>query len=77
MSDDNVRDEDELGENTFDASDFGAEVEEDLTDDELDEILGDGETDPLVEEEVEEEGDDEDDADDIDDGFSEFNNYEE
>ena len=75
MSDDNVRDEDELGENTFDASDFGAEVEEDLTDDELDDILGDGEVDDTLEEEELDE--DEEDEDDIDDGFSEFNDYEE
>ena len=78
--DDNVRDEDELGENTFDASDFEEELEE------LDPVVA-GIEDPLLadpilgavieEDPLDMDNEDVDDADEIDDGFSDFNDYEE
>ncbi len=76
--DDNVRDEDELGENTFGSLDFESDIEDDVegSADALDADIED----PLLADPLEDEGlaDEEDeDEDDIDDGFSEFNDYEE
>ncbi len=80
--DDNVRDEDELGENTFSSLDFEAEDVDDVDPAVL------GAVDPLaldadvvgaiIEDPLDMENEDiDDDADDLDDGFSEFNDYEE
>ena len=75
MQNDELSDEDELGENTFSSSDFDALLEEDdelpIEDLEVDAL----EKDPLIEDESASE--EEDNEDDIDDGFSEFNDYEE
>jgi hypothetical protein len=81
MSDeDNVKDEDELGENTFTSLDFEADHEDIdpailVVDDGLGigaDIVG-----PILEDPLEVEDVEADDDDGIDDGFSEFNDYEE
>ena len=82
MSDeDSVKDEDELGENTFSSLDFEAEDEEDVDPAVLavvdplaleTEVVG-----VIVEDPLDMENEDIDDADELDDGFSEFNDYEE
>ena len=72
MQDDDLRDEDELKENSFEEAGL-IEEDEDLPDDVL------GVEDPLIKEieapESEDlsEDEDEDDADDLDDGYSDFN----
>ncbi len=82
MSDeDNVKDEDELGENTFSSLDFESDETEDVDPAVLAVV------DPLaletdvagviVEDPLDMDNEDSDDADDLDDGFSEFNDYEE
>jgi len=74
--DDTVRDEDELGENTFSSLDFEADLEDidpeaDIVDGIAVAIVG-----PVLEEPLEiDDAEEEDDG--IDDGFSEFNDYEE
>jgi len=82
MSDeDNIKDEEELGENTFSSLDFETESEDDVEPAVLAEV------DPLaletevvgviVEDPLDMENEEVDDADDLDDGFSDFNDYEE
>ena len=78
--DETIRDEDELGENTFGSLDFEADLEDvDLPIDGVEGVIG-LETDvvaPLIEDPLDMDNEDSDDADDLDDGFSEFNDYEE
>jgi hypothetical protein len=82
MSDeDNVKDEDELGENTFGSLDFESDEVEDVDQAVLAvvdplaleaDVIG-----AIVEDPLDMENEDIDDADDLDDGFSDFNDYEE
>jgi hypothetical protein len=82
MSDeDNVKDEDELGENTFSSLDFESDEVEDVDPAVLavvDPLALDAELPgAIIEDPLDMENEDVDDADDLDDGFSEFNDYEE
>jgi hypothetical protein len=82
MSDeDNTKDEDELGENTFSSLDFESEEVEDVDPALLaivDPLALETETiGAIIEDPLDMENGDVDDADDLDDGFSEFNDYEE
>lgn len=79
--DDQVKDEDELGENTFGSLDFESEDLEDVDPvvlEAVDPLALDAEVvGSIVEDPLDMNNEDSDDADDLDDGFSEFNDYEE